>query len=105
MNDALRALTVEFIKSFPSKSQELQQAWEQAVRQKDESSLATLKKTVHELAGSTGLYGFHDIHDLCQSLQTALGQGIGSLDDENTLRQRQQLQDTLKQHALQATES
>ncbi|MGV6859439.1 MAG: Hpt domain-containing protein [bacterium] len=66
MSDELKQLTQVFINTFPEKAQALESAWAQWLAHPNNSNAENLHKQLHELSGSTGLYGFLDIHEACQ---------------------------------------
>jgi chemotaxis protein histidine kinase CheA len=55
-------LKSEYQAALPQKLQGVFDAWQTAKRKTNEDNLRSLYVMAHRLAGSTGLYGFQDLH-------------------------------------------
>jgi len=83
-------LKQQFLASFETKISHLEQALE-------EQDTQALIVSAHQLAGSSGSYGYEDIADLCceiESMNTVLEDSI----DLKTLQKTRQLIQLMQQH-------
>ena len=69
------AIRARYQSSLPEKSEMLAAHERVLETSQDEQTLKELKDDLHKLAGSSGMYGYHDISGLCRKAMYVIEQG------------------------------
>lgn len=70
----LDKLQEKYIKKLPTKLEDIEKKWRHLKLHFDRQELKNLHRMVHSLTGSTGTYGFHNLHQAMRDLEVYIQQ-------------------------------